>query len=346
MATRKSILRVFLSSPGDLGAQRDTARRVIAQLNADPLIEPNFVLEVVGWDTPGARVPLSASVTPQVSVNAALGLPRDCELTVVLLWGRLGTPLPADQVDAHGKPFASGTVWELEDARQGGRTVWVYWRTVAPQMAIDDPECTGKRAQYEAVKAFVASSRAPDGSLRFGLHEFEDDEELADMLTEHLRHFVASKMKARGHSIPSAVVEAVVKAMPMPLPTKAVADEAGLLPLASYPAGPMIKDILVRALALAIAEAADGAHVRGLFADINSKLEAATPVGEALVRLAHVQFATSMGSRFFWEDVLHWSAMQGPRVLAATLSIVQVRLLEREALAEYNKLVRRVNSYA
>lgn len=346
MPTRKSILRVFLSSPGDVGAQREIARRAIVQFNADPLVEPNFILEVVAWDTLGARVPLSANATPQTSVNATLGLPRDCDLTVVLLWSRLGTPLPTDQVDASGKPFASGTVWELQDAISGGRTVWIYRRTVAPQMAIDDPDSAGKRAQYEAVKAFVATSRAPDGSLRFGVHEFEDDEELADMLTEHLRHFVASKMNAHEDSIPCTLAETVVQAMPTPLPVDGVIDEARLLSLASYPSGPMIKDILVSALALAIAEASDGSHVRGLFADINSRLEAATPAGEVRVRLAHVQFATSMGSRYFWEDVLHWSAMQGPRVLAAALSIIEVRLLEREALAEYNKLVRRVNSYA
>jgi len=39
-----------------------------------------FVVEIVAWDTPRARVPLSANETPQASVNAFLPRPRDCDL--------------------------------------------------------------------------------------------------------------------------------------------------------------------------------------------------------------------------------------------------------------------------
>lgn len=86
MPVSKNILRVFLSSPGDVGRQRDIVRGVITALNADPLVADRCcVLEVVAWDTEGAAVPLSANRSPQESVNAYLPLPRECDLTIVLL---------------------------------------------------------------------------------------------------------------------------------------------------------------------------------------------------------------------------------------------------------------------
>lgn len=44
-------------------------------------------------------------------MNAYLPLPRECDLTIVLLWGRLGTPLPPENRQVDGTVYASGTVW-------------------------------------------------------------------------------------------------------------------------------------------------------------------------------------------------------------------------------------------
>ena len=196
MPVSKRILRVFLSSPGDVGRQRDIVREVIAGLNADPLMADRCVLEVVAWDTEGAAVPLDASRTPQDSVNAYLPMPRDCDLTVVLLWGRIGTPLPAEHRRVDGTRYESGTVWELDDARTAGREVWIYRLARPPQIDIDDPEEDQKKEQYRRLKDFVGNSRAPDGSLRFGLNEFISDEQFVSLVREHLKQFVRKAVPA------------------------------------------------------------------------------------------------------------------------------------------------------
>lgn len=190
MPVNKRILRLFLSSPGDVGRQREIVREVVDALNVDPLVAERCGLEVVAWDTEGAAVPLSGVRPPQDSVNAYLALPRECDLTIVLLWGRLGTPLPPENRRADGTVYASGTVWELEDASSAGREVWIYRYARPPQMDVDDPQEQEKKEQYRRLKAFVAGSRAADGSLRFGLNDFLHDQQFTDLLREHLKQFI------------------------------------------------------------------------------------------------------------------------------------------------------------
>ena len=87
-------LRIFLSSPGDVAAERELARRLIKdELPYNPLLRGRVTLDVLSWDDPAAGVPLLATVTPQEAVNQGLGRPADCDITVVILWARLGSQL-------------------------------------------------------------------------------------------------------------------------------------------------------------------------------------------------------------------------------------------------------------
>ena len=47
-------LRIFLSSPGDVGQERQLARDTIARLNKDHLLKGRVWLEPVSWDDPDA----------------------------------------------------------------------------------------------------------------------------------------------------------------------------------------------------------------------------------------------------------------------------------------------------
>lgn len=64
---------------------------------------------------------MSVAETPQASVNRYSGRPADCDLTIVILWSKLGTRLPENVKRGDGTRYESGTVWELEDARQAGK---------------------------------------------------------------------------------------------------------------------------------------------------------------------------------------------------------------------------------
>src|SRR3954466_6006075 len=89
-------LKIFLSSPGDVAAERELARRLIKdQLPYDPLLRGKVTFDVFSWDDPAAGVPLLANMTPQEAVNRA-DRPANCDITVVVLWSRLGGPLRTD----------------------------------------------------------------------------------------------------------------------------------------------------------------------------------------------------------------------------------------------------------
>jgi hypothetical protein len=73
-------------------------------------------VEVVARDDPAAGTPFAATELPQVSVNRFKTPPAACDLTILILWGRLGTPPNLSRAD--GTPYASGTEWELETSAE------------------------------------------------------------------------------------------------------------------------------------------------------------------------------------------------------------------------------------
>ncbi len=107
---------VFLSSPGDVTDERNRALAVIDRLNAEPDFQDQIVFSAVAWDRLGSEIPMEAGLTPQEAINQGLRKPSACAIVVVILWSRLGTPLPPEYVKADGSRYLSGTEWEYHDA--------------------------------------------------------------------------------------------------------------------------------------------------------------------------------------------------------------------------------------
>ena len=127
------LVRIFLSSPGDVAEERAMARQLIdAELPKRPSLRGR-ALELIAWDDPAAQIPMLATETPQDSVNAARPRPATCDIVIVILWARMGTPLPDSVRKPNGEPYLSGTEWEYEDAvnspAQPRTEVLVYRRT-------------------------------------------------------------------------------------------------------------------------------------------------------------------------------------------------------------------------
>jgi hypothetical protein len=153
-----------------------------------------ITIEIVDWSDPEAPSPLDAGETPQITVNKVKGRPCDCDLTIVVLWGRLGTPLPADIVRPDGSQYESGTVWEFEDAVRAGKEVWVYRRRETPQIDIDDKDFQSKQLQYEAVKSFFSKFTNGDGSLRSGFNLFKTPPEFSNLFEKHLETWIRGRL--------------------------------------------------------------------------------------------------------------------------------------------------------
>ena len=57
------------------------------------LLKGRVHFEVIAWDDEYASAPIDGRQTPQASVNRCTGCPVDCDLTLIILWSRIGTCL-------------------------------------------------------------------------------------------------------------------------------------------------------------------------------------------------------------------------------------------------------------
>jgi formylglycine-generating enzyme required for sulfatase activity len=208
-------LRVFLSSPSDVADERGLARAVLRDLPKEPQFQGRLALEEVSWDAPGAGAPLAAHLTPQEAINQRRAKPSDCDIVLVILWARMGTPLPPDYTKPDGTPYLSGTEWEYFDAieaaeKHGRPQVFVYWRTDKVWLDPDAPDFDEATAQRRRVQQFFEAFQAPDGSLRRSYHTFATPSEFADMLEDHLREIIWGSLSVvlGGSGQEAAVTEA------------------------------------------------------------------------------------------------------------------------------------------
>lgn len=216
-------IKVFLSSPGDVAEERRLAVETMRALEDGPLLRDRVNLQVIAWDDPVASAPLDARETPQASVNRWAGRPADCDLTLVVLWSRLGTPLPPSLTRADGSRYASGTVWEVEDAIAADRPVFVYRRTEKPRIELDDPAFDAKRAQYDAVRRWFDSLREADGSSRSGINEYASPTQFQQLLRTHLEAFIGDRLATDRVAVPAPTQRLATPASPASFSSATVA---------------------------------------------------------------------------------------------------------------------------
>lgn len=171
-------VRIFLASPGDVVEERNTVRDMLQHLQRSPLVRGDFTIEVVSWDDPDAPVPMLATLTPQQAVSRAIARPSECDFTVVIVAGRMGTPL--DERKPDGTPYLSGTEWEFEDARRAGKPILIYRRTTPSPTADADPEEAAR--QLRSVQQFFAQFTKPSGVLTGGVTTYRTVDELVPRL--------------------------------------------------------------------------------------------------------------------------------------------------------------------
>jgi hypothetical protein len=189
-------VRVFLSSPGDVKQERALAHDLIkSSLPVNDWLRGRMTFDLVSWDDPSTSIPMPADLTPQEAINRGLRKPSECDVVIVLLWSRMGTPLPTEYTKLDGSPYYSGTEWEFEDALTAARRtngkpmVLLYRRTQKPQIDIDDADFEAKRDQFRLVNKFFDNLRDPDGSIRCSVNNYDSPEDFRLKLDRHLQHY-------------------------------------------------------------------------------------------------------------------------------------------------------------
>jgi hypothetical protein len=179
-------LRIFISSPGDVGEERSIVRKTISRLGAS--LSEKCALLPVDWTDRSARTPYLATLTPQEAIDRGLPTPARCSIVVVILWSRMGTPLdPARYHKEDGTPYLSGTEYEYENAiaraqREERPRVLVFRRKKAPMLDLDDPERDEKARQWDLVKKFFARFQKADGTWTGSYESYQTPAEFAGLL--------------------------------------------------------------------------------------------------------------------------------------------------------------------
>lgn len=210
-------LRIFLASPGDVAYERDLARDAITHINGEFRYRDRVNLQVIAWDQPGAAVAMEAGLTPQEAIKQGLPTPADCDLTVVILWSRMGTPLPADYMKDDGSRYLSGTEWEYYNAlasfhQNNKPTVRLYRRTEEFKVSATDPNRHAILEQSDSVQAFFNGFTHPDSSLKGGVNPYATPDEFRKQFEGHLRDWLDKYLKkqpAPPASLPASARDAL-----------------------------------------------------------------------------------------------------------------------------------------
>ena len=86
-------LRVFISSPGDVRAERDIAQNALVAVQRSQAWVGKFTIETLRWDDADAPFPMDARIPPQLGFDLDGKTTSACDLVIVILWSRIGTPL-------------------------------------------------------------------------------------------------------------------------------------------------------------------------------------------------------------------------------------------------------------
>lgn len=190
--TTLPIIRVFVSSPGDVAEERVIAQRVLGRVAnrfaAVARVEPIF------WE----HEPLLATDNFQAQIPP----PSAAEVFVCILWSRLGTRLPASVQRTDGSRYQSGTEFEFEDAiaafrSRGMPDLIVYRKTAEPVISLRDRDAVREALrQGEMLDAFIRHwFHGADGTLQAAFHAFKEPSQFEEHLEMHLLKLIGKRVQ-------------------------------------------------------------------------------------------------------------------------------------------------------
>ena len=185
-------LRIFISSPADVGAERAVAAAVIERLQLE--FRGLAVLETYLWE----RRLLLATETFQSQILDI----READLAVFILWSRIGMALPEEFQRSDGSRYASGTEYEFEHARTGYESVGqpeiiFYLKTADLQLSVRDRTRREQQTNdLDAVNRFVEHwFRNDDGTFKSAYREFDHTARFEEQFEHHLRDWIRRRVR-------------------------------------------------------------------------------------------------------------------------------------------------------
>lgn len=181
-------VRIFVSSPADVEHERALVKDIVAALEQE--YRPYFKLQAVLWE--------EEALTAARSFQAGLLRPSECEIVLVMLWSRLGTPLADD-------PYGgmTGTEWEFVDAvdasAQHDTPEVLVYKKIAPRLVdITNAEAISSAvADRDRLETFFRTHFFnADGSFRRAFRQFDNDNAFRDLVETQLRKLLNRRISA------------------------------------------------------------------------------------------------------------------------------------------------------
>ncbi|MFS1946145.1 tetratricopeptide repeat protein [Vibrio lentus] len=170
MASQLTNYKVFIASPGGLESERKSFRELLSSHNETDAIERGCHFQSIGWE-----ITMGGMGRPQEKINEDLRL---CDLFVLVLWDRWGSPTGANE------GYTSGTHEEymvaldcLKNDEFPMKDIVVFFKTVDPRR-MSDPGL-----QLTAVLDFKKSLEK-DRALLF--ETFDTSEAFSEKLRRHV----------------------------------------------------------------------------------------------------------------------------------------------------------------
>lgn len=199
------VVSVFVASPTDVPNERLAVFEVLTRLPNLPAYRKRLHFNTMAWEGPftSVPVPMLASMDPEQSILEGLDRPRDCDIVVVILHGRIGTDLPEKYNKEGGHRPVSGTEWEYEDAIDGadqsGKPDVIVYRKLSPveisipAVGVDRESTSEVLRQKERVEAFFARLKSEGRAF----NAFDTSEEFAKAFSLHLEERVVKILTKR-----------------------------------------------------------------------------------------------------------------------------------------------------
>jgi tetratricopeptide (TPR) repeat protein len=193
-------LRIFISSPGDVDEERRRAALVVSRLKRE--FVRFFELSAILWE----YEPMLSSGHFQDIIDP----PSTADILVLILWSRLGTPLPERTATREykrrdGHVPVTGTEWEYEEAlaareKAGIPDLLVYRKFSDGFARFSRAEQLDEiRRQWESLQVFWQRHfETPDGRFKAAFNRFQSLDEFEAQLEAHLRELLRRRLPAQG----------------------------------------------------------------------------------------------------------------------------------------------------
>ena len=187
----ETVFRLFVSSPGDVPAERARAEAVVEKLNAEFKDRARFDAEF--WEEHA----YTADETYQEQIPEA----AEFDLVIAIFKSRLGSPLPPEfKRQSDGEPYPSGTAYEVLSAiakRHGGASlpdIYVFRHPRDPVVSLDDPHKAEIERQWAALKGFFERwFKTPSGEFVAAFNPYDSPDDFAEQVERCLREWLEKR---------------------------------------------------------------------------------------------------------------------------------------------------------